>query len=266
MASGLLGAAVGASVLFCRRIVCHDRTASVSLAAILGGIAAGGVLLTPNIPAHAALRAHSLGEFVIGLGRVLAWPLPTVGRNLVSALMPVVMQAPAIVAVVAAFRNRAADRQAFLVFAGMTAWVWLQAAALAYARYRTGLGSRYLDILSAGTVLNFAAVVYLWTQSRGRGRTAITWLAAAWLGAVAFGVVQAVPGLYRDIQMKIAESKEQERRVRAYLRDGDPKVLFDAGPMEIPYPDAARLQAFLDDPTIRSFLPAGFVPAPAVNE
>ena len=266
MASGLLGAAVGAAVLLCRRIVCHDRTAPVSLAVILAGIAAGGVLLTPNIPVHAALRAQSLGEFVVGLGRALAWPLPTVGRNLASALMPVVMQAPAILAAVAAFRNRTADRQAFLVFAGMTAWVWLQAAAFAYARYRTGLGSRYLDILSAGTVLNFAAVVYLWTQSRGRGRTAITWLAAAWLGAVAFGVVQAVPGLYRDIQTKIAESKEQERRVRAYLRDGDVKVLFDAGPMEIPYPDAARLQAFLDDPTIRSFLPAGFVPAPAVNE
>ena len=266
MASGLFGAAVGAAVLLCRRIVCHDRTAPVSLAVILGGIAAAGVLLTPSIPEHAALRAHSLGEFVGGLGRVQAWPLPTVGRNLVSALMPVVMQAPAIIAVVAAFRNRAANRQAFLVFAGMTAWVWLQAGALAYARYRTGLGSRYLDILSAGTVLNFAAVVYLWTQSRGRGRTVITWLAGAWLGAVACGVVQAVPGLYRDIRTKIAESEEQERRVRAYLRDGDPKVLFDAGPMEIPYPDAARLQAFLDDPTIRSFLPAGFVPAPAVNE
>jgi hypothetical protein len=43
-------------------------------------------------------------------------------------------------------------------------------------------------------------------------------------------------------------------------------VLLDAGPMEIPYPEAAKLQAFLDDPTIRGFLPAGFVPAPAVNQ
>jgi hypothetical protein len=124
---------------------------------------------------------------------------------------------------------------------------------------------QYSDILSAGTVLNFTEVAYLWTQWRRHGRTAITWLAAAWLGAVACGVVQAVPRLYRDIQTKIAESKEQERRVRVNLAHGDPKVRFDAGPMEIPYPDAARLQALLDDPTIRSFLPAGFVPAPAVN-
>jgi len=266
MASGLLGPAVGAAVLLCQRIVCHDRTAPVSLAVILGGIAVGGFLLAPEILGHQALRARSVSEFVVGLGRVQAWPLQTVGRNLASALMPVVMQSPALIALAVAFRNRAADRQAFLVFAGMTAWVWLQAAAFAYARYQSGLGSRYLDILSAGTVLNFTAVVYLWTQWRGHSRTAIMWLAAVWLGAVACGVVQAVPRLYADIQTKIAESKEQERRVRAYLADGDPKVLFDAGPMEIPYPDAARLQALLDDPTIRSFLPTGFVPAPAVNE
>ncbi len=85
--------------------------------------------------------------------------------------------------------------------------------------------------------------------------------AAAWLGVVACGVVQAVPRLCT----KITESKEQERRVRVNLAHGDPKVRFDAGPMEIPYPDAPWLQALLDDPTIRSFLPAGFVPAPAVN-
>jgi hypothetical protein len=255
MASGLLGAAAGAIVVLCRRVLCHDRAAPLGLAMVLGCMAVAGFLLTPDVAEHDALRARSLGAFLLGLGRVQAWPLQTVGRNPVSALMPVVMQAPALVALVVAFRNRVVDRQAFLVFAGMSAWVWLQAVALAYARYQAGLGSRYLDIVSVGTVLNFTAVVYLWTLWRGRGRTAITWLAGAWLAAVACGVVQAVPRLYRDIQTRIRESEEQERRVRAYLMDGDPKVLFDAGSMEIPYPEAARLQAFLDDPAIRAFLP-----------
>jgi hypothetical protein len=266
MASGLLGPVAAALILLSRRVFCHDRSPTVGLAILLGGIAVGGYLLTPDIPGHHALRAQSLGEFALGLGRIQAWPLPTVGRNVASALMPVVMQMPALVALAVAFRNRAADRQAFLVFAGMTAWVWLQAAAFAYARYRSGLGSRYLDILCAGTVLNFTAVLYLLARSRGRPRTAVVGLAIVWLSAVAFGVVQAVPKLYREIQTKMAESKEQERRVREYLATGDAKVLLDAGPMEIPYPEAAKLQAFLDDPTIRGFLPAALLPAPAVNQ
>jgi hypothetical protein len=175
--------------------------------------------------------------------------------------MPVVTQAPALIALAVAFRRRDTDRQAFLVFGGMTAWVWLQAAAMAYARYRPGLGSRYLDFVSAGTVLNFTAIVYLlttvaWRADVGRCvRNAVLGLAVVWCGAVAFGVAWAIPQLRRDIQTKVSESNEQERRVRAYLTSGDPKVLFEAGPMEIPYPDAARLQMFLDDPTIRSFLP-----------
>jgi hypothetical protein len=261
MASGLLGVCAAVAVLIGRRLLCHDRTAPVGLAVVLTGIAVGGFLLTPEIANHRELRAHSIVEFVVGLGRVQAWPLPTVGRNLASALMPLVMQAPALIALAVAFRNRHTDRQAFLVFAGMTAWVWLQAAAMAYARYRSGLGSRYLDFVSAGTVLNFTAIVYLlttvaWRADVGRSvRNAVMGLAVVWCGAVAFGVAWAIPGLSRDIQTKIVESNEQERRVRAYLTSGDPKVLFEAGPMEIPYPDAARLQMLLDDPTIRSFLP-----------
>ena len=261
MASGLLGVCAAVAVLIGRRLLCHDRTAPVGLAVVLVGIAVGGFLLTPEIANHRELRAHSIVEFVVGLGRVQAWPLPTVGRNLASALMPVVMQAPALIALAVAFRNRHTDRQAFLVFGGMAAWVWLQAAAMAYARYRSGLGSRYLDFVSAGTVLNFTAIVYLlitvaWRADVGRSvRNAVLGLAVVWCGAVAFGVAWAIPQLRRDIQTKIVESNEQERRVRAYLTSGDPKVLFEAGPMEIPYPDAARLRSLLDDPTIRSFLP-----------
>ena len=261
MASGLLGVCAAVAVLANRRLLCQDRTAPVGLAVVLAGIAVGGFLLTPEIANHRELRAHSIVEFVVGLGRVQAWPLPTVGRNLASALMPVVMQAPALIAVAVAFRRRDTDRQAFLVFGGMAAWVWLQAAAMTYARYRSGLGSRYLDFVSAGTVLNFTAIVYLlttvaWRADVGRCmQNAVMGLAVVWCGAVAFGSAWAIPQLRRDIQTKIVESNEQERRVRAYLTSGDPKVLFEAGPMEIPYPDAARLQMFLDDPTIRSFLP-----------
>ncbi len=110
-------------------------------------------------------------------------------------------------------------------------------------------------------MLNFTGIVYLlttvaWRADVGRRvRNAVMGLAVVWCGAVAFGVAWAIPQLRRDIKTKIVESNEQERRARAYLTSGDPKVLLDAGPMEIPYPDAARLQMFLDDPTIRSFLP-----------
>jgi len=261
MASGLLGVCAAVAVLISRHLLCHDRTAPVGLPVVLAGIAVGGFLLTPEIANHRELRAHSIVEFVVGLGRVQAWPLPTVGRNLGSALMPVVMQAPALIALAVAFRKRDTDRQAFLVFGGMAAWVLLQAAAMAYARYRSGLGSRYLDFVSGGTVLNFTAIVYLlttvaWRPDVGRSvRNAVMGLAVVWCGAVAFGVAWAIPQLCRDIQTKIVESNEQERRVRAYLTSGDPKVLFEAGLMEIPYPDAARLRSLLDDPTIRSFLP-----------
>jgi len=261
MASGLLGVCAAVAVLISRHLVCRDRTAPAGLAVALAGIAVGGFLLTPEIANHRELRAQSVVEFIVGLGRVQAWPLPTVGVNIASALMPVVMQAPALIALAVAFRKRDTDRQAFLVSAGMIAWVWLQAAAIAYARYRSGLGSRYLDFVAAGTVLNFSAIVYLLTavtwggDVRGSVRDAVVGMAVVWGGAVVCGAAWAIPQLCRDVQTKIAESNEQERRVRAYLMDGDPQVLFDAGPMEIPYPDAARLRSLLDDPAIRSFLP-----------
>ena len=86
-------------------------------------------------------------------------------------------------------------------------------------------------------------------------RNVVVGWAVVCCSGVAFGLAWAIPQLRRDIQTKIVASNAQERRVRAYLTSGDPKVLFEAAPMEIPYPDAARLRSLLDDPTIRSFLP-----------
>jgi hypothetical protein len=47
-----------------------------------------------------------------------------------------------------------------------------------------------------------------------------------------------------------------EETVRAYVATGDRKYLEDNPPPRIPYPKVARLAMLLDDPTIRSILPA----------
>jgi hypothetical protein len=248
-------------VLGTRRLWFGDRRVPWPLPLLLTGLAVAAILLTPSLEHHQALKAKTLVEFLLGLGRVAGWPLRTTGVNLYSALLPVLMQAPLLVALVVFRPSTQGNRSAFLFLLAMAVWFWLQALAFAYARYQTGLGSRYLDILSVGVVANFAALLLLWTQtrSRPRWRWPVTALASLWLAMVLLNIGLSLPSLRNDLAMKARESAAQQRNVSGYLTTGDERWLFEAGTMEIPYPDAKRLKQLLDDQAIRAFLPGALL-------
>jgi len=258
MASGALSLLAAVAVLTARRFWLGDKSAPLALSLLLFLLAAAAIFFTPTLDYHAPLKAQTPREFLLGLGRVAAWPLRTTGVNVYSALLPLLMQAPLLLAAAVYLPTRDKDNKVFLFLVATVAWFWLQAAAFAYARYKTGLGSRYLDMLSVGAVLNFAAILLLWAKVRTqpRWRLPVMVFASIWTTAVLVDVARSADFLRRDLETKAGESLAQERNVRGYICSGDRRWLFDVDPMEIPYPSAARLQQLLDDQTIRSFLPA----------
>jgi hypothetical protein len=65
-----------------------------------------------------------------------------------------------------------------------------------------------------------------------------------------------LPRLREEVLARQHEALQRERTVRNYLLGGDVEALLQAPASALPYPSAERLRTYLDDATIRSFLPA----------
>jgi len=255
MASGALGVLAAAGVLAFRRLALADCTVPVPLVALLGAIAFFGIIITPQIPGHAHLKAQSFEQFAAALGRTLAWPLAGDRSTLTIALGASFLQLPLLLGILVTFRNPEA-RRSLLFLLAIGGWFLLQAMALAYGRAGDVLTSRYLDSLSLGVLANFAGLLILWGQSKQTWRWAVAFLMAGWLAVLTLSMWAALPGLRQEIVQKAISSRTQEQNVRGYLQSGRAQWLYDAEFHAIPYPSPERLQQLLDDPTIRGFLPA----------
>ncbi|MFH7572048.1 hypothetical protein, partial [Pseudomonas syringae group genomosp. 7] len=64
----------------------------------------------------------------------------------------------------------------------------------------------------------------------------------------------------RKIREFAADCRVQQANAVRYLVTGDPAAL-DVGEFELPYPDAAKLKAQLDDPKLRAILPVKVDPS-----
>jgi hypothetical protein len=265
MAGGSLAVIAGAAVLFARRFLGREDISFAPISGLLV-IALAGILTTPSIEGHAALKASSLPQFSVAVGALTAWPLSPAGANALSASLPVLMQVPLALGLLVAFHHRETESRSFLFFLAMALWLGLQVAALAYGRGLHCLESRYLDILSFGVVTNFAGLLFLWSKTAGRWRTALAALSAAWLVALLYGIWSWWPIMSEDIRSKAAYSRVQERNVRGYLTTGQREWLHDAAFLEIPYPSPDQLQQLLDDQTIRAILPRQLFISPGPNE
>jgi len=255
MAGGSLAVVAGASVLLARRFLYREQI-SVALVASLLLIALAGILTTPSIEGHAPLKVSSLPQFVVAVGAMTAWPVLPASASTLTAMLPVLMQAPLALGLLVAFRHKETGAQSFLFFFAMAAWLGLQMVALAYGRGLSCLASRYLDVLSLGIVTNFAALLFLWSKVAGARRIALAALSATWMVTLFYGIRSWWPIMSEDILSKAAYSRTQERNVRGYLTTGQREWLHDVAFLEIPYPSAERLQQLLDDATIRQMLPA----------
>ncbi|MBS0556272.1 MAG: hypothetical protein JSR27_02530 [Proteobacteria bacterium] len=149
-----------------------------------------------------------------------------------------------------------------VVFVCVAAWGALQLAAIVLARPEFRLWypiSRYVDVLACLVFANLACLCRL--------ALARTWplfaKAVLVLGIVV--VVAASPIAWHWMTWRAGNENEAALRIARYVQTGD-RSAFAHAPQEIlPYPDRARLTAWLDAPDVRAILGdrLGTRPAPA---
>jgi hypothetical protein len=259
MASGSLSVFAAGIILCFRRLVLKEWI-SRAFIFILFLISIFGIFFTPSIEGHSVLKATNFYQLIVAIGAVCAWPLRPSSVTLLAGILPVLMQMPLLLALVFSYRHRALNSQPLVLFFGLAVWFGLQVFALAYGRATACYASRYLDVISVGLVVNFSAILFLLTKSESLFKKLFLTVSIFWLFAFSIGVWKGVPLLHEQILSKAKFSGLQEHNVRRYLLTGNYQWLLDARHMEIPYPDPARLQQLLNDPTIKSFIPLQFRP------
>jgi hypothetical protein len=259
MASGFFAALVllGLSAL---RLVTKRRLNrdGVILIVLCSAVVAVAFYFRTIVPGHAAIIANSFAVWATFFGSCLAWPFHT-------AWACFIMYLPAGLLFVRYLTKRFGSeetrrRQAEAVLS-LSAWVILQAAAMAYLRGGNTLPhpvSRYMDILALGAVANFFALLLLIKEipDTSAARQIGVIFATCWITTVGAGSVLISQHELGPRDVRTESLSAIEGTVRAYVATGDRKYLEGNPPPVIPYPKAERLAMLLDDPTIRSILPA----------
>ncbi len=265
MATGFL-AAVAAALAMTVRMAAERRRPGggevVTLSICVVAVAVGWFTRT-EVPAHAFLRAESFQAFFWAALRYGAWPayrfplcallvyLPTgllAWRRLRARIAPGPAQDGA---------EPHPGAGLVLAFGG---WAVLQTLALAYGRggHAAPPVCRYMDLLAVGPLMNFLA----WTPLH-HGVSRIWWRRLAAVGG-AFWTVALIVGLWPETANDFTawmpnyrhEMEQGERNTHGYVATGDFNRFLVGKPIHgLPYPDPARLAAFLDDPTLRPILP-----------
>ena len=210
-----------------------------------------GVKLTACTPGLGSLKPASFPQFLYALAAIFAWPISS------DAFSALIVNLPALAFVVAMFRKRppALDRKWFLL--ALIVWMLVQAATLAYGRGAFIRASRYLDFFAIGILVNFACLLSIVQDYRGR------WYAWAIPGAALWAATILISlGVYagRHVPARLSEKRDtglaQEINTRAYLATGDLKHLKDKPWLHVPYRNPEGLASILASPEIRAILPA----------
>jgi len=233
---------------------------SVVLIVLCCAVVAIAFYFRTTVPGHAAIRADSFRVWANFFGSCLAWPFCT------TSMACLIMYLPAGLLFVRYVSNRSTDvgdtwrRQAETALT-ISAWVILQAAAMAYLRGGGTLPppvSRYMDILAFGGLANFFATLLLMKEIPNGtvARQVGIVIATCWITALGAGSILISQHELASRGVRTQSLYAIEDTVRAYVATGDRKCLEGDPAPTIPYPRAWRLATLLDDPTIRSILPA----------
>jgi hypothetical protein len=250
MASGALTLAAAAG-LHLAQTLC-GRRAGVREWLGFAALAATTLVLAsviPHVPSTDVYRAHSLRQFLSAVFELASWPAPP---NL-GALMAL----PSVLFCLRTLVDRPvlSDPRWFNVAA--FGWIFTQFAAFAAGRALIPVENRYLDTLLIGLAVNMTSFFWLVGSDAASGKRKVWWLAAlaAWLVIVAASLVRPAHPLPGSMDLRRQTAEVQEQNLRGYLAGGDPSRLAGAPLIDIPYPNADRLRALLDSPSIRSILP-----------
>lgn len=264
MGSGFLAAVAVLGLLFIRTV--KERTSPgwrgwVTAVVCIAVIAVGWSTRTV-VPQHAVLRATSFGAFVSAFCRFLAWPWYGQAGWVWPMMFPWALLALQYLWTSPDYWDDGSIRRRRPVelLLAVGGWGLLQVAALAYSRDGHGAppACRYMDLLAIVPLTNFLAAALLIEKTAWFVREFALLPFLPWLGLVVFGLWGETRKDFQGwLPDHLAEQLRGEENVRGYVSTGDfQRFLADPPPNTVPFPDAKRLAAMLDDPTIRAFLPA----------
>jgi hypothetical protein len=194
MASGFLApvALVGLGALKVAKKQ-HSFQDFLITAALSLGMVALSLYFQVKVPQHEVLKAVSFSAWFAALGRALAWPFSGPPVAAVAVYFPVLALLISYClkrrAVLDLERSRPVEALVCVAF-----WVVLQAAAIAYGRGGDGSqcpGSRHMDLLAPGVLVNLFAVVTLLSVNRQSSwiRCGANLAGTVWMMWVLYGVV-----------------------------------------------------------------------------
>jgi hypothetical protein len=251
MASGFLAAAA-LIVLLALRAASERRweRRDTLAAAMLGVLCVGGLLLNTHVAGHDRYKAHSPSEWLVGVEKLLSWPLP----EFPAAFL--LVQAPMVVLMAKRIRARNLRGGENMLMA-LAFWSWLQIAALSYGRVNYGVGSpRYTDLLAVGAFASGVALFLVWKESKKGIVAGIAGI--AWIFLFAVGIWRQDHYARASVLAQFPAIKSAERRhLTAFLADGNADEIETAPANELPYPSPERLVEFLSEPGIKAMLPVG---------
>ena len=257
MASGALTCFATFIALTARIAFDRDRVGRrmIGLALVMLVLAAIGVAMTPQLEAHAVLRAHGVTEWWRAFDLVAGWP---------TLFGPIVWIPMALWIVRALWTRRLEPGHSVLV--ALAAFVLLNDAAIALSRganaIEAGVSSRYTDLVWLAWLVNLWAAVSLAasptrsTASRVLRDLSLVACFTVAAAALAMAGWSALPGAVDRALIYATESGNTHN----YVARRDPAWLTNKLPLQLPYPDADFLKRQLDDPTLRSILPPGIRP------
>jgi hypothetical protein len=229
------------------------RRCLAALVVVASILALGVAVASPPLPGHAALKARTAAEFIAAFGRNLAWPWIEHPWVSVVAWLPVASS------MLVVWRSRTPFTMLERIVVGLSAWVTLQAAAVAYGR---GVGGqapvpRYQDFLSLGFVANAAALLAI--ADRLRGSTAqwrVRGAAGSWLCLFVVGLAGLMQNAFHDVNHYRDYWSDYASNIRRFVFTGDLAEFASKRPhREVPYPDPLVLAGMLREPYLRSILP-----------
>lgn len=254
LALGIITTIVGALALTFRRYFMQEKNeVSISAIAILILITVIAINLVGSRPSESTYHAHSITQFLFALMHILAWPSPF----LIGAL---IVQIPVFILSWHVLKNKKYQITLPLFLITITIWLFGIFTITAYGRAVRAITSRYTDIFAVGLVINFVALLLLMDTNEVKKKLFYTALGSIWISVIGFSFLSSVTDLSQGLKHKLTTSLAQEKNVRAYICSGDFSHLQNKPLHYIPYPDISYLKSWLDNPTIRNFLPGNIYP------
>ncbi len=254
MGSGFAAAAAVAVTLlgFERPIATILRKHGITLAVCAAIVLAGGLLHVDFEP-HRQFKATSVAEFLHALVNLVKWPLPDFAPFVVLGYLPLALLAWVLV------RTGTKDpeyRRDWVVMA-VGLWTGAQLLATAYARGAgaPAPGSRYLDNLIIGLMVNFVSLLILLGRCRAQRRSIVplSLLMASWCACVLVGLARQAHQLVRNDAPSVHRwYQDMTLNLARFISTQDSSWLTDR---PIPFPDALLLTHYTEIPELRTLLP-----------